>query len=280
MRAPISGDSGLSRLPPVDRSSATALTNPQAAASYPSTGQPPIRLATREAPPSTPKAQSDALLVGARKSLAVGDVQRATALVEQAKRLSLTYALTDDSPSRVETLVRKHSELVAQRSRGESEGYRHQYAALLMEQAEGLLRWREFDEAERLALEAKKLPVQYNPIETRPDSLLQRIAGERRQIGPGTGTSRVDLAGTAAATPSPDSATVRAAPTAPISGRLKNSFVNPARHWPAAIWRGPSNWPDRPMRWLLSRHSPGRKTARRSCCSIFNGRASAETRVS
>jgi general secretion pathway protein D len=224
----ISGDPGLSRLPPVDRSSATALTTPQAAASYPSTGQPPIRLATREAPPSTPKAQSDALLVGARKSLAVGDVQRATALVEQAKRLSLTYALTDDSPSRVETLVRKHSELVAQRSRGESEGYRHQYAALLMEQAEGLLRWREFDEAERLALEAKKLPVQYNPIETRPDSLLQRIAGERRQIGPGTGTSRVDLAGTAAATPSPDSATVRAAPTAPNKWQAQE-FVRQSR---------------------------------------------------
>ncbi len=224
----ISGDSGLSRLPPVDRSSATALTNPQAAASYPSTGQPPIRLTTREAPPSTPKAQSDALLVGARKSLAVGDVQCATALVEQAKRLSLTYALTDDSPSRVETLVRKHSELVAQRSRGESEGYRHQYAALLMEQAEGLLRWREFDEAERLALEAKKLPVQYNPIETRPDSLLQRIAGERRQIGPGTGTSRVDLAGTVAATPSPDSATVRAGPTAPNKWQAQE-FVRQAR---------------------------------------------------
>jgi general secretion pathway protein D len=226
--AAISGDSSLSRLPPVDHSSATALTNPQAAASYPSTGQPPIRLPTREAPPSTPKAQSDALLVGARKSLAVGDVQRATALVEQAKRLSLTYALTDDSPSRVETLVRKHSELVAQRSRGESEGYRHQYAALLMEQAEGLLRWREFDEAERLTLEAKKLPVQYNPIETRPDSLLQRIASERRQIGPGAGTSRVDLAGTAAATPSPDSATVRAGPTAPNKWQAQE-FVREAR---------------------------------------------------
>ena len=220
----VSGDPGLSRLPPVDHSSATALTNPQAAASYPSTGQPPIRLAPREAPPSTPKAQSDALLVGARKSLAVGDVQRATALVEQAKRLSLTYALTDDSPSRVETLVRKHSELVAQRSRGESEGYRHQYAALLMEQAEGLLRWREFDEAERLALEAKKLPVQYNPIETRPDSLLQRIAGERRQTSlAAAGNSQGELAAAGAtrvesAVPSPN------APPSRSTGTLTTSF--------------------------------------------------------
>ncbi len=111
-------------------------------------------------------------------------MQRATALVEQAKRLQLTYALTDDSPARIETLVKKHTDLLAQRSHGETEGYRRQYAALLMEQSEGLLRWREFDEAERLALEAKKLPVQYNPIETRPDTLLQRITSERRQNGP------------------------------------------------------------------------------------------------
>src|SRR6516164_3902405 len=49
-----------------------------------------------------------------------------------------------------------------------------------MEESEGLLRWREFDESERLAVDAKKLPVQYNPIESRPDMLLQKIAQERR----------------------------------------------------------------------------------------------------
>ena len=178
-----SADSDLTRLPPVDHSSPPpGAFNLQSAGNYPTTGQPPLQLPAREVAAATPKAQSDALLLGARKSLAVGDVQRAIALVEQAKRLQLTYALTDDSPGRIEVLVKKHTDLLAQRSHGETEGYRRQYASLLMEQSEGLLLWREFDEAERLALEAKKLPVQYNPIETRPETLLQRIASEQRKM--------------------------------------------------------------------------------------------------
>jgi general secretion pathway protein D len=215
-----SGDSSLTRLPPVDRtlSPAASALSPQTATNYPTTGQPPLHLPAREVVAATPKAQSDSLLLGARKSLAVGDVQRATALIEQAKRLQLTYSLTDDSPARVETLVRKHSELAAQRSHGESEGYRRQYASLLMEQSEGLLLWREFDESERLALEAKKLPVQYNPIETRPDTLLQRIASERRQNGPaGRPTAgRVELAGGASATKSDIPATLNVGASASL----------------------------------------------------------------
>jgi general secretion pathway protein D len=192
-----SNDRGPMRLPPVDSSAAApAPWNSQAAANYPSTGEPPLRLTPRATSPATPKAQSDALLLSARKALAVGDVQRAISLTEQAKRLQANYGATDDSPARVGTLVRKCSDLASQSNRADSDAYRHQYAALLMEESEGLLRWREFDEAERLAMEAKKVPVQYNPIETRPDSLLERIASERHQGGLSKNTeeSRLDVA--------------------------------------------------------------------------------------
>ncbi|HEV3416674.1 MAG TPA: hypothetical protein VG056_07680, partial [Pirellulales bacterium] len=183
--APGSNDRGPMRLPPVDSSAAAPSPwNSQAAVNYPSTGEPPLRLTPRATTPATPKAQSDALLLGARKALAVGDVQRANSLTEQAKRLQVNYGATDDSPARVETLVHKCSDLASQSNRADSDAYRHQYAALLMEESEGLLRWREFDESERLAMEAKKVPVQYNPIETRPDSLLERIAADRRQGNP------------------------------------------------------------------------------------------------
>ncbi|HEV2972113.1 MAG TPA: hypothetical protein VGY55_19225 [Pirellulales bacterium] len=205
------------RLPPVDSLATTpAPWNSQTAGNYPSTGAPPLRLAPHAAAPTTPKAQSDTLLLGARKALAVGDVQRAISLTEQAKRLQVNYGATDDSPARVETLVRKCSDLASPSNRVDSDAYRHQYAGLLMEESEGLLRWREFDEAERLAMEAKKLPVQYNPIETRPDSLLERIASDRRQGGPSRGPDESRL----------DVATVGAAASNSLVGRAGPSTAN------------------------------------------------------
>src|SRR5207253_584992 len=98
-----------------------------------------------------PKARSDSLLVNARKALALGDAHRSAALVEQAKTLGVGYGPLDDSPAKVGALVHKFTDLQSQSARRDSESYRHQYAALLMVQSEGLLRWREFDEAERLA---------------------------------------------------------------------------------------------------------------------------------
>ena len=178
-------DPGLSRLPPIGSSAAApSRWDATSGTNYPSTGQPPLRLAAgNRASASSARAQSDALLLGARKALAVGDRQRAMSLAEQARRLSANYGPMDDSPARVEALVAKYNDLAAQGNHGDSEGYRHQYAGLLMEEAEGLLRWREYDEAERLTTDAQKINVQYNAIETRPDMLLQRIAAERRSGG-------------------------------------------------------------------------------------------------
>ena len=71
------------------------------------------------------------------------------ALADQAKRLQLNYGPMDDSPARIEALAHKYRDLTAQAGRTETEASRHQFAGLLMEEAEGLMRWREFDEAER-----------------------------------------------------------------------------------------------------------------------------------
>ncbi|HKD36365.1 MAG TPA: hypothetical protein VKB78_06175, partial [Pirellulales bacterium] len=218
-----STDQGPTRLSPVDYPATnTSSYSNFAANSYPSTGQPEFQLGSSDRTPNSvvgpmspeaatngsiaptssavasgnPKAQSDALLLGARRALAVGDVQRATAMAEQAKRLHANYGPTDDSPARIDALVARYRDLSGQSARSNTDGYRHQYAALLMEESEGLLRWREFDEAERLAADAKKLQVQYNPIESRPETLLQRIAQERRGgAASAAGTSRLDLLG-------------------------------------------------------------------------------------
>ncbi|MBI2823352.1 MAG: hypothetical protein HYX69_01530 [Planctomycetia bacterium] len=130
-----------------------------------------------------PRVASDRLLVAARKAMAVGDTARATQLVAQAKALPARRDVHDDAPAKVEATLRKQVDLAAQGSGKDSEALRRRRVELLMEQAEGLLLWREFDEAERLAEDAKRLPVSFNLFDSKPDDLLSRIAASRRQAG-------------------------------------------------------------------------------------------------
>ena len=126
--------------------------------------------------------QSDTLLLAARRALAVGDVRRATEYVEQAKRINAHYEFQEDAPAKVEAMLRRYKDVVdARPGREETEGWRHQYCELLMDQAQQLLRWRDFDEAERLTQDAARMRVSYGPFEAKPDALLERIAVERKK---------------------------------------------------------------------------------------------------
>jgi len=137
--------------------------------------------------------QSDGMLLNARRALATGDIRRASALIEQAKGLNVPYGLHDDSPVKVEALIRKCREVSEQRGeRRDNEAARRQQADLLMEQAEQLLRWKEFDEAERLAGDAARMKINLGPWEAQPSALIERINGERKrtaQAGLGNPTS-------------------------------------------------------------------------------------------
>ncbi len=143
---------------------------------------PPVDQVTPVSPPNPSLAQSDALLLSARRALATGDVRRADSFVQQARSINLRYNPTDDSPARVETLLRSYSDLKAQESqRGQTEAYRRQYALILMQQAEGLLVRQDFAEAERLASQAGKMNVAFGSYKSSPQSLLQRIDTARKQ---------------------------------------------------------------------------------------------------
>ena len=48
-----------------------------------------------------------------------------------------------------------------------------------MEQAEGLLRWRDYGEAQRLAVEVQSLGISYGPFEAKPEQLLSQIAAAK-----------------------------------------------------------------------------------------------------
>ncbi len=53
-----------------------------------------------------------------------------------------------------------------------------------MEQAEQLMRWKEYDEAERLAMDANRLKANYGPFDAKPENLLGKINAERRGGNP------------------------------------------------------------------------------------------------
>jgi general secretion pathway protein D len=140
----------------------------------------------RRLPPSPEQAaqargRSDALLIGARKALAGGDVRRAASLADEASRLSVAYGDRDDSPSRVQADIAKYEAMQQYRAaNGASETYYRQYGQFLLEQAECMVRWNQFDEAENLARGAENLRVQYLPFERNPKAILA-LVGEKRQ---------------------------------------------------------------------------------------------------
>lgn len=141
------------------------------------------------AQPAPGAGATNQLLLQSRRALAVGDVRRANTFLEQAKALPAARGLYDDTPENVESLVRKYNDLMSlPQDRQNTEGFRREYARLAMEQAEGLLRRGDFDEAERMTQQAANQRVPFGPMDTKPELLLQRIAASRQQSAAATGT--------------------------------------------------------------------------------------------
>ncbi len=135
------------------------------------------------APGADARAQSDRLLIGARKALAVGDTARAAKMAAQAKALNLRYELNEDNPAKIESAIQKQVEFAHLRTPKDSEVYRRRQVEMLLSQAESLLLWKEFDAAERLATDASRMPVTYGPFDANPQDLLNRVAAARRRSG-------------------------------------------------------------------------------------------------
>jgi len=132
------------------------------------------------APAGSPVASTDneKLLLAARRALAVGDVRHALELVRKERERNAAYQPMDDTPDKVEASIRKYQEISSIDKT--TEAYRHAYANCLMDQAEALLRWNDYDEAERLAGRSAEMQVVYGPFEAKPQDVLQRIQAMRR----------------------------------------------------------------------------------------------------
>ena len=203
--------------------------------SYPMTqpGQGDVR--APGSPPVSP-------LRAARLALAVGDVRRADGFVGQAKAMRLNYQPQDDTPEQVETAIRKYQELSGLDKN--SEAYARMYARSMMDQADGLARWSEFDEAERLAGRAAGIRIVYGPFEQKPQELLQRIAAARRGQRPQLG-SQVDR-GPPCPRPQamPPRPPAQAMPPRRPRRAMPRIGAGPHRRHPAD---GPSSWSARPV---------------------------------
>jgi len=131
---------------------------------------------------------SDAHLIAARRFLAVGDVVQARQRIEQARQLGVEYAAGEDNPDQVETTLRDIEHLQSRSAaEGNSDAMRRAHATLLVDQAQALLRWKQYDEAERLAEDAAQLSSRSPEMQARPKQLLTRIAHERRATGQNAG---------------------------------------------------------------------------------------------
>jgi len=171
-------DDSMSMLPPVDQVSPV----PPPAGSLPGRTGSGGPGAYGPSSTSADRSRSDELLIAARRALALGDVRRASQLVQQARELNVRYGPNEDSPARVELAIRQYEDLMQQPpERRQSEAFRRQYAKILLEQAEALAAWGQYSEAERLALEASRMGVNYGPFDTRPETLLRQIDQARRQ---------------------------------------------------------------------------------------------------
>ncbi len=127
--------------------------------------------------------QGAAQLLAARRALAVGDVRRAAAAVEAARKFGVEYGHHDDTPDKVDAAIRKYRQVTEAAGGRHDEATRHQLADVLMDQAQQLLRWKDYEEAERLVQHVKGLRVNFGPFEAKPDALLEKITEARGQAG-------------------------------------------------------------------------------------------------
>ncbi len=143
------------------------------------------------------RSQSDSLLLEARRLLAHGDLHNAQIRAQQANGLGISYGALDDSPAKVEALIQKANKLPTNVEAADTETSRRQRAEVLNEEIEGLLRWHDFDECQRLAIQIQQLDLHTGPLDPNPQQLLDRIATARRaveNVGAGLVAAAVDSA--------------------------------------------------------------------------------------
>ena len=125
--------------------------------------------------PARQAGASNNALLQARQMLAKGDVSAAKGLVEQARQQPIDSSINADTPAKVEAMIARHSQLMQMYNSGSGQDYDSGAAMFLLEQADGLLAYRDFASARALITDAKRFNVQYKPGDLSPDHILDRM---------------------------------------------------------------------------------------------------------
>ncbi len=142
----------------------------------PPTIQPPTAPTASLPDASAPQVDSGHVaLLKARQALAVGDIASAKSLVDTARQFPIDSSLTDDTPAKVEAMIARHAELAEMARVGDENQYNYGAALFLLEQAEGLIDYRDLAAAQSLVMQARQFPVEFKPGDRNPDHVLARL---------------------------------------------------------------------------------------------------------
>ena len=133
---------------------------------------------------STSAGSGQAYLLAARQALAIGDVKGATDAIQMARASKTDFAGSGDTPEKLEAMIARQNNLVELYQQGSADsGYDTEAAKFLMEQAEVLVKYRDFETSRVLAEQARKFTsVDFSGFTMTPDRMLQIIDIARQTV--------------------------------------------------------------------------------------------------
>jgi general secretion pathway protein D len=136
-------------------------------------------------------------LLRARQALAQSDLQKAQQLLEQVKTIPADFDALGDSPATIESLIQRQNQLV-DLAEARSPEYNSGAASFFLVQAEALMYYQDFDNAEALIKHARGFNVEFNDKIGDPDRLEKLLelsrASLKQQASTGTQVAAVATA--------------------------------------------------------------------------------------
>ena len=115
----------------------------------------------------------------ARAALAVGDLNLAMQMVQLAKTHPVDFQTLGDTPASVESLISYHQDLASMQQRKDP-AYESKAATFLLQQANMILAYQDFETAELLAGQASQFNVDFAGQALNPQSMMTRINSVRQ----------------------------------------------------------------------------------------------------
>ncbi|PQO35563.1 general secretion pathway protein GspD [Blastopirellula marina] len=120
------------------------------------------------------------LMLDARRELARSNMAVARRMVDQARGLGIVFPAGQDSPEKIDDLIRR-TETVYRSQPGPQSS--KMFAAVMLEQAAGLIAYDQLADADRLIRQAEQLGGDYSEARFTPDQLKGEIARRSQGVG-------------------------------------------------------------------------------------------------